>query len=283
MTRPLDPVIIAPLVRRALEEDMGLNGDVTTDSVIPADKKATVVMAAREEGRIAGLDLAESAFAMVDSTLALKRLKPEGSDVAQGDALLEISGNARSILKAERVALNFAGHLSGIATITRNMQRACGNHKARIAATRKTLPGLRSVQKYAVTVGGGLPHRMGLFDAILIKDNHIAMAGGIAPALAAAKKQAGHTLKIEIEVDTLKQLDEVMANGGADIIMLDNMTAADMTQAVAIVQGRALLEASGGVTIERVPEIAATGVDLISVGFITHSARNLDLGLDFKI
>lgn len=283
MTRPLDPVIIAPLVRRALEEDMGLNGDVTTDSVIPADKKATVVMAARKEGRIAGLDLAESAFAMVDSTLALKRLKPEGSDVAQGDALLEISGNARSILKAERVALNFAGHLSGIATITRNMQRACGNHKARIAATRKTLPGLRSVQKYAVTVGGGLPHRMGLFDAILIKDNHIAMAGGIAPALAAAKKQAGHTLKIEIEVDTLKQLDEVMANGGADIIMLDNMTAADMTQAVAIVQGRALLEASGGVTIERVPEIAATGVDLISVGFITHSARNLDLGLDFKI
>lgn len=282
MTLNLDPIIIEPLVRRALEEDLGLNGDITTDAVIPSDKKATVVMAARKEGRIAGLALAETAFAMVDPKLSLRRLKPEGSDSASGDELLEISGNARSILKAERVALNFVGHLSGIATVTRNMQRACGNHKARIAATRKTLPGLRAVEKYAVTVGGGLPHRMGLYDAILIKDNHIAMAGGIVPALQAAKERAGHTVKIEIEVDTLEQLDEALTQGIADIIMLDNMTLRDMAEAVRRTQGRALLEASGGVTLERVAQIAATGVDLISAGFITHSAPNLDIGLDFK-
>ncbi len=282
MHHNLDPIIVEPLVRQALAEDLGLAGDITTDNVIPADRKTTVVMAARKEGRIAGLDLAEAAFRLTDRTLDIKRLKPEGSDVNPGDELLEVRGNARAILKAERVALNFVGHMSGIATVTRDMQRACGNHKARIAATRKTTPGLRSVEKYAVTVGGGLPHRMGLFDAILIKDNHIAMAGGIAPALRAAKEKVGHTVKIEIEVDTLAQLDEVLAEGGADIVMLDNMSAKDMAEAVKRVQGRAILEASGGVTLARVPEIAATGVDLISVGFITHSAANLDVGLDFK-
>ena len=283
MTHRLDHIIVEPLVKMALAEDLGQAGDITTDSVIPPDTMATVILGARRQGRIAGLDLAEAAFAMIDSALSIRRLKPEGADVAPDCGILEISGKARSILKAERVALNFMGHMSGIATLTREMQRACGNHRARIAATRKTLPGLRAVEKYAVVVGGGLPHRMGLYDAILIKDNHIAMAGGIAPVLKAAQEKAGHTVKIEIEVDTLEQLNEILSAGGADIVMLDNMSLHDMARAVALVRGtNIVLEASGGVTLDRVPDIAATGVDLISSGFITHSAPNLDLGLDFK-
>jgi nicotinate-nucleotide pyrophosphorylase (carboxylating) len=192
-----------------------------------------------------------------------------------------VTGNARAILAAERVALNFVGRLSGIATLTAKMTTAAKPHKAKIAATRKTTPGLRAAEKYAVILGGGLPHRYGLDDAILIKDNHIAIAGGILPALRAAKKYAGHTVKVEIEVDNLEQLNDVIAEG-ADIVMLDNMSFDDMREAVRRVNGKMLIEASGGVTLERIPQIAATGVDLISSGAITHSVPNFDVGLDFK-
>jgi nicotinate-nucleotide pyrophosphorylase (carboxylating) len=278
---PLSPIIIEPLVRMALEEDLGRVGDITSDSVIAPDARARVVIATRENGVIAGLDVAETAFRLVDSSLTVRRLKPEGSDVKAGDEVLEIEGRARSILTAERVALNFVGRMSGIATLTQKMVRAIGNHKARICSTRKTTPGLRSLEKYAVRAGGGVNHRLGLDDAILIKDNHIAIAGGVIPALKRAKENIGHMVKIEIEVDTLEQLHEVLAEG-ADVIMLDNMSLEDMTEAVRLVNGRSIIEASGGVTLERIPKIAATGVDMISSGALTHSAPNFDVGLDFK-
>jgi len=278
---PLSPFIIEPLVRMALAEDLGRAGDITSDSTVPESARACVVIAAREEGRIAGLDIAEAAFRMVDANLKITRLIREGADVKKGDEVMKVEGRARSILTAERVALNFMGHMSGVATLTLKMVRAVGNHKAKIAATRKTLPGLRAVQKYAVMVGGGIPHRYGLDDAVLIKDNHIAMSGGVRNAIRNAKAHIGHTVKIEVEVDTLEQLADVL-DEGVDIVMLDNMTGEQMKQAVAMVGGRAVVEASGGVTLARIPEIAATGVDLISSGAITHSAPNFDVGLDYK-
>lgn len=281
MIHKLQDVLIEPLVRAALAEDLGRGGDITSNAVVPHDARARVVMGARKTGIICGLDLAEMAFRLIDHTLVIKRLKPEGSDVGKGDAVLEVVGNARSILAAERVALNFVGRMSGIATLTRQMQNAVGNHKAKIAATRKTTPNLRIIEKYAVVVGGGAPHRYGLDDAIMIKDNHIAMAGGITAALKRARESAGHTVKIEIEVDNLTQLDEVLQTG-ADIIMLDNMSTSDMETAVKRINGRSLVEASGNVTLERIAEIAATGVDMISSGALTHSAPNFDVGLDYR-
>ncbi len=278
---PLSPVLIEPLVRMALAEDLGRGGDITSASVIPPDTRARVVMMSRQEGVIAGLDLAETTFRLVDPSLTIKRLKPEGADVKPGDEVMEVEGAARSILTAERVALNFVGHLSGIATLTQKMVRAVGNHKARICDTRKTTPGLRALEKYAVRTGGGMNHRSGLDDAILIKDNHIAMAGGVTVALRRAKESAGHTVKVEIEVDTLDQLKEVLAEG-TDVVMLDNMSLEDMATAVKLVNNRAIIEASGGVTLERIPKIAATGVDMISSGALTHSAPNFDVGLDYK-
>lgn len=277
----LPDIIVEPLVRAALAEDLGQAGDITTLSTVPESARARVVIAARDEGRIAGLDFAETAFRLVDVTLIIKRLKPEGSDVKKGDEVMEVEGKARSILIAERVALNFMGRMSGIATLTLKMVRAVGNHKAQIAATRKTTPGLRAVEKYAVQVGGGIPHRYGLYDAVLIKDNHIAMAGGVRVAIRNAKAHIGHTVKIEVEVDTLDQLKDVM-DEGVDIVMLDNMTLEQMADAVKFVNGRAKVEASGGVTLDRIPHIAATGVDLISSGAITHSVPNFDVGLDYK-
>lgn len=278
---PLPAVLTEPLVRAALAEDLGRGGDITGNAVVLAETRARVVMAARKEGRICGLDLAEMAFRLVDHSLEITRLKIEGSDVKAGEGVMEVAGCARSILAAERVALNFVGRMSGIATLTRNMQAAVGNHKAKIAATRKTTPTLRAIEKYAVVAGGGAPHRYGLDDAMMIKDNHIAMAGGIVQALKRAKQAAGHTVKIEIEVDTLEQLEEVLSEG-ADIIMLDNMKTSDMEKAVKMIAGRALIEASGNVTLERIPEIAATGVDMISSGALTHSVPNFDVGLDYK-
>lgn len=278
---PLSPFIIEPLVRMALAEDLGRAGDITSDSTVPESARACVVIAAREEGRIAGVDIAEAAFRMVDPSLKITRLLREGADVKKGDEVMKVEGRARSILTAERVALNFMGHMSGVATLTLKMVRAVGNHKAKIAATRKTLPGLRAVQKYAVMIGGGIPHRYGLDDAVLIKDNHIAMSGGVRNAIRNAKAHIGHTVKIEVEVDTLAQLAEVLEEG-VDIVMLDNMTNAQMKEAVAMVAGRAVVEASGGVTLARIPEIAACGVDLISSGAVTHSAPNFDVGLDYK-
>ena len=272
--------IIAPLVAMALAEDLGRAGDITSAATIPADAVSTAVMASRRDGVICGLSLAVAAFLQVDPTLVIEQFAQDGDRVKKGDRVLRISGNARAILAGERVALNFVGRMSGIATATAQMVSAVGTAKARIAATRKTTPGLRSVEKYAVMCGGGTPHRYGLDDAILIKDNHIAMAGGIAAALEGAKNYAGHTVKIEIEVDTLAQLDEVLAVGGADIIMLDNMSDDQMRAAVEKVAGRALVEASGGVTLDRIAAIAATGVDLISIGALTHSVINFDVGLD---
>ena len=279
---PLSSVVIEPLVRMALAEDLGRAGDITSDSTVPESTRAVVVIAAREEGRIAGMDIAEAAFRMVDPTRVITRLIREGADVKKGDEVMKVEGRARSILTAERVALNFMGHMSGVATLTLKMVRAVGNHKAKIAATRKTLPGLRAVQKYAAMIGGGIPHRYGLDDAVLIKDNHIAMAGGVRAAIRGAKTHIGHTVKIEVEVDTLEQLAEVLEEG-VDIVMLDNMTPDQMKTAVDMVAGRAVVEASGGVTLARIPDIAAAGVDLISSGAITHSAPNFDVGLDYKM
>lgn len=281
VVRPhLPDMLITPLVAAALAEDLGRAGDITSAATIPATATSVAVMASRRDGVICGLALAVAAFRQVDPTLVVEQLAQDGDRVKKGDRVLRISGNARAILAGERVALNFVGRMSGIATATAQMVSAVGGAKARIAATRKTTPGLRSVEKYAVMCGGGTPHRYGLDDAILIKDNHIAMAGGIAAALEGAKTYAGHTVKIEIEVDTLAQLDEVLAIGGADIIMLDNMTDDQMRTAVEKVSGRALVEASGGVTLERIAAIAATGVDLISIGALTHSVINFDVGLD---
>ncbi|MDY0009424.1 MAG: carboxylating nicotinate-nucleotide diphosphorylase [Bdellovibrionales bacterium] len=279
---PLSSFVIEPLVRMALAEDLGRAGDITSDSTVPESARAVVVIAAREEGRIAGMDIAEAAFRMVDPSLIITRLIREGADVKKGDEVMKVEGRARSILMAERVALNFMGHMSGVATLTLKMVRAVGNHKAKIAATRKTLPGLRAVQKYAAMIGGGIPHRYGLDDAVLIKDNHIAMAGGVRAAIRGAKTHIGHTVKIEVEVDTLEQLAEVLEEG-VDIVMLDNMTPDQMKTAVDMVAGRAVVEASGGVTLARIPDIAAAGVDLISSGAITHSAPNFDVGLDYKM
>lgn len=276
----LPELLITPLVAAALAEDLGRGGDITSAATIPASATSVAVMASRRDGVICGLALAVSAFRQVDPTLVIEQLAQDGDVVKKGDRVLRISGNARAILAGERVALNFVGRMSGIATATAQMVAAAGATKARIAATRKTTPGLRSIEKYAVMCGGGTPHRYGLDDAILIKDNHIAMAGGIRAALEGARNYAGHTVKIEIEVDTLAQLDEVLAVGGADIIMLDNMSDDQMREAVAKVAGRALVEASGGVTLERIAAIAATGVDLISIGALTHSVINFDVGLD---
>ena len=281
VVRPhLPDMLITPLVAAALAEDLGRAGDITSAATIPATATSVAVMASRRDGVICGLALAVAAFRQIDPTLVVEQLAQDGDRVKKGDRVLRISGNARAILAGERVALNFVGRMSGIATATAQMVSAVGSAKARIAATRKTTPGLRSVEKYAVMCGGGTPHRYGLDDAILIKDNHIAMAGGIAAALEGAKNYAGHTVKIEIEVDTLAQLNEVLAIGGADIIMLDNMTDGQMRTAVEKVAGRALVEASGGVTLERIDAIAATGVDLISIGALTHSVINFDVGLD---
>jgi nicotinate-nucleotide pyrophosphorylase (carboxylating) len=278
-TRPPDRLLIEPLVRRALEEDLGRAGDITSDLTIPVATKAVAKLMARRPGTIAGLIAAEAAFRLVDPDIKFEVSTPDGSVVKSGALLATISGPARAILSTERVALNFAGHLSGVATATAALVAAVAGTKARIVCTRKTLPGLRILQKYAVRCGGGFNHRFGLDDAVLIKDNHIAAAGGIAPALARVRAGLGHLAKIEIEVDTLAQLEEALGQG-ADTILLDNMSVDELRAAVALTKGRAVLEASGNVTLATVRDIAETGVDCISSGAITHSAANLDIGLD---
>jgi nicotinate-nucleotide pyrophosphorylase (carboxylating) len=276
---PLPLLLIEPLVRAALLEDLGSSGDITTDSVVPAGTVARARLVARAGGTIAGLDLVRTAFRLVDPGLRLVFFAADGARVEPGTTLATLEGAARAILIGERVALNFLGHLSGIATATAACVHAAAGTRAEICCTRKTTPGLRGLQKYAVRAGGGSNHRFGLSDAVLIKDNHIAVAGGIAPAVERARAGAGHMVKIEVEIDRLDQLDEAL-RARADVIMLDNMSLADMRSAVEHVAGRALLEASGGITEARVAEIAATGVDLISIGWITHSAPNLDVALD---
>lgn len=277
---PLPRLMVEPIVRAALLEDLGRAGDVTTDACIPPQARFEAVIASRQPGVIAGIDAAVIAFELIDPTLKVTVERSDGTKVAPGDVVLRLEGAARAILTAERVALNIACRMSGVATATAGLVEIARQHgKAHIVCTRKTTPGLRALEKHAVRAGGGSNHRFGLDDAVLIKDNHIAVAGGVAPAIRAAKAHAGHLVKIEVEVDTLAQLGEAMAEG-VDAVLLDNMDPATLTQAVAIVGGRALTEASGRVSRETVGPIAASGVDLISVGWITHSAPILDLGLD---
>jgi nicotinate-nucleotide pyrophosphorylase (carboxylating) len=279
-TNPPHALLIEPLVRRALEEDLGRAGDITSDAIIPADQVARAVIAARESGVVCGLIAADLAFRLIDPTIRLTAQKPDGTVVAPRDAIASLEGPARAILTAERVALNFLGHLSGVATAAHQLVTRIEGTSARIICTRKTTPGLRLLEKYAVRCGGGLNHRFGLDDAVLVKDNHIAAAGGVGAVVEKLRGQVGPMVKIEIEVDTLEQLEEALALG-IDAILLDNMPPETMKRAVAMTRGRAKLEASGGVTLERVRAIAEAGVDYISSGAITHSARCLDVGLDF--
>jgi nicotinate-nucleotide pyrophosphorylase (carboxylating) len=278
----LNPLLIDPAVRTALEEDLGRAGDITTQATIPAGRQASAIMAARKPGTIAGLPLAACAFRLIDPSLRFELLVEDGTAVAAGTSVARVSGDARAILSAERVALNFVCRLSGTATLTARFAALVSHTQAKICCTRKTTPGLRAFEKYAVRCGGGMNHRFGLDDAVLIKDNHIAVAGSIAAALAAAKATVGHLVKIEIEVDTLDQLAEVI-EAGADVVLFDNMSPPQMREGVARIAGRMLTEASGGISLETAKAIAETGVDLMSVGALTHSAPILDLGLDIEI
>lgn len=278
----LSPILVEDAVRRALTEDLGRAGDITTQATIPDDVSATATLIARAPGVICGLDMARAAFRLIDPTISFECWSRDGARIKTGDALARIDGNARAILIAERVALNYVGRLSGVASLTANFVDRVAHTSARICDTRKTTPLLRAFEKYAVRCGGGANHRFGLDDAILIKDNHIAVAGGVVPALRAAKRYVGHLVKIEIEVDTLDQLQEVLAEG-ADVVLLDNMTLSTLREAVTLVNGSMICEASGGVSLESVAAIAETGVDLISVGALTHSAPVLDLALDIDI
>ncbi len=278
---PLPRIIVEPLVRNALLEDLGLAGDITSAAVIPAGHRSVVVMAAREPGVIAGLDAAELAFQLVDPTIVMRRQVQDGAAVAPGDIIATIEGPSRGLLTAERTALNFLGHLSGIASVTATIAAAISGTRASVACTRKTTPGLRALEKYAVRAGGGMNHRFALYDAVLIKDNHIAVAGGVRDAIRSAKAGVGHLVKIEVEVDTLLQLREAMEEG-VDAVLLDNMPPEQLREAVQIVAGRAITEASGRITPQTAAAIATTGIDLISVGWLTHSAPVLDIGLDFQ-
>ena len=274
----LAPFLIEPVVRAALAEDLGRAGDVTA-ALIPAGARLACVFAPRREGRIAGLDCARLAFALLDPSARFEAMAADGADAAVGAPIARIEGDARAILSAERTALNLLGRLCGVATLTRAYVRAVEGTGARITDTRKTTPGLRALEKYAVRCGGGINHRFGLDDAILIKDNHVAACGGVAEALRRAREVAGHLTPIEVEVDSLAQLDEALAFA-PDVVMLDNFSLADLRTAVAVTAGRLRLEASGGVSLETVRAIAETGVDVISVGALTHSAPVLDIGLD---
>ncbi len=281
-TYALPTLLIDDAVRQALAEDLGRAGDITTEATIPDNATATATLVARAAGVICGLDIARAAFRQIDPTIGFESWETDGARVEKGAALARIDGSARAILIAERVALNYLGRLSGVASLTAQYVERVAHTKARICDTRKTTPLLRAFEKYAVRCGGGANHRFGLDDAVLIKDNHIAVAGGVVPALRAAKRYAGHLVKIEIEVDTLDQLRDVLAEG-ADVVLLDNMPPLTLRKAVTLVKGAMICEASGGVSLETVGAIAETGVDLISVGALTHSAPVLDVALDIEI
>ncbi len=278
----LPQIVIDDLVRRTLFEDLGHGHDSTTQALIPANTNGTLVMRAREAGILAGKDIAAAAFRLFDPSLTVTSHLEDSQALKPEDAILTVEGSAASILSAERTALNFMTHLSGVATQTARYVEATSGTKASITCTRKTLPGLRAVQKYAVRTGGGKNHRFGLDDGILIKDNHIALAGGIGPAIERAHKNAGHMVKIEIEVDTLEQLESALGHD-IDAVMLDNMGHNNLHQAVSLIDGRVLAEASGGVNLDTVRGIAESGVDIISVGALTHSVTALDIGLDISI
>ena len=279
----VSPLEIEDAVTRALAEDLGRAGDVTSIATVPEDTRAHAVMAARKPGVVAGLPLVEAAFRRLSPDIAIEPYSRDGTAISAGAKLMTIAGNARAILAAERTALNFIGHLSGIATATAAFVQKIAHTKARIICTRKTAPGLRALEKYAVRCGGGFNHRFGLDDAVLIKDNHIAVAGGIRAVLTRAKAAIGHLVKIEIEVDSLDQLKEVLDTGLADVVLIDNFDLDAMRQAVAMVAGRLVIEASGGITLASAASIAETGVDYLSSGSLTHSVQNLDIGLDIAM
>ena len=282
MIRPTPPypLVYEPLLRLALAEDLGRAGDITTEATIPAGAVASARLVARSGGSIAGLPMAERVFALLDPAVRFESRVSDGDVVEAKTTLARISGPARAILTGERTALNLLGHLSGVATATRALVRAVAGTHAAIVCTRKTTPGLRALEKYAVRCGGGANHRFGLDDAVLIKDNHLVGAGGVAPAIERARAAVGHLVKIECEVQTVAQLEEAIA-ARADVILLDNMTPGELTDAVQRIRGRAISEASGGITLGTVRAVAESGVNLISVGWITHSAPTLDVALDF--
>ncbi|WP_374472627.1 carboxylating nicotinate-nucleotide diphosphorylase [Phenylobacterium sp.] len=279
MIEPLPDLLIAPVVRGALAEDLGRAGDVTAQACIPAEARLSAVFATRKPGVAAGLACARLAVAELDPGATFEALAADGDAVAAGAELARVEANARALLSAERTGLNLLGRLSGIATLTRAYVDAVAGTKARIVDTRKTTPGLRALEKYAVRCGGGVNHRFGLDDAILIKDNHVAACGSVGEAVRRAKAFAGHLMKVEVEVDTLAQLDEALPHA-PDVVMLDNFSLDDLREAVRRVDGRVVLEASGGVNLQTVRAIAETGVDVISVGALTHSVSVLDIGLD---
>ncbi|WP_444453622.1 carboxylating nicotinate-nucleotide diphosphorylase [Rhodobacter capsulatus] len=278
---PLPDFLLEPVIRAALMEDLSPMGDVTTRAVVPAATRYEARVNAREEGVVSGMQVATLAFRLVDPTLVVTTHVADGHPCGKGQCLMTISGSAASILMGERVALNFAGRMTGIASLTASFVAQTRGTKTRITCTRKTTPGLRLIEKTAVAHGGGSNHRFGLSDAILIKDNHIAAAGGIRAVLEAAKAARSHMMRVELEVDSLDQLDQALSIGGADVILLDNMDTPTLREAVALTHGRVVLEASGNMRMERIAEVAATGVDYISSGALTHSARTFDLGLDF--
>ena len=279
----ISPLQVDEAVTRALAEDLGRAGDVTSIATVPEAAQGRAILVARTGGTIAGLPLVDLTFRRLSPGLEIIASARDGETVKAGARLMTIAGPARAILGAERTALNFLGHLSGIATATAEFVRRVAHTRARIICTRKTTPGLRALEKYAIRCGGGFNHRFGLDDAILIKDNHIAVAGGIRAVLERAKANAGHLVKVEIEVDSLDQLREVIEVGLADVVLIDNFNLADMKAAVELVAGRLVLEASGGITLESIAAIAATGVDYISSGALTHSVINLDVGLDIEM
>ena len=277
----LDKVLLKPLVEAALTEDLGRRGDVTSQATIPADMQAQLQIKARQAGVICGMDLARLSFSLIDAQIEFITQVVDGEMVDADTVLAIVRGNARHLLTAERTALNFMTHLSGIATATRQIVDSVADYPAQITCTRKTIPGLRTVQKYAVRCGGGRNHRLGLDDAILIKDNHIAIAGDIKTAIKQAQEFAGHLIPIEVEVDTLEQLEQAL-DAGVSLVLLDNMSPDTLTQAVAMCNGRAKTEASGGITPKTVQAVAETGVDFIAMGYLTHSTTALDIGLDFS-
>ena len=279
----LSPLEIEAAVMRALAEDLGRAGDVTSTATIPEGTRARAALVARAAGVISGLPLVVEALRKLDSAVKIAPHARAGAAVGPKTVLMDIEGDARAVLSAERVALNHIGHLSGVASATAELAQRIAHTRARVICTRKTTPGLRALEKYAVRCGGGFNHRFGLDDAILIKDNHIAVAGGIRAVLARAKAVAGHLVKIEIEVDSLEQLGEVLEAGGADVVLLDNMDTKTLRKAVAMVSGRLVTEASGGITLATAAAIAETGVDYLSSGAITHSAPNLDVALDIEM
>ncbi|HXF89905.1 MAG TPA: carboxylating nicotinate-nucleotide diphosphorylase [Xanthobacteraceae bacterium] len=279
----LSPLEIEAAVSRALAEDLGRAGDISSIATIPENAKAKASVVARKAGTIAGLPIAAACFTKLSPTMTIRGRARDGDRVAAGATLMTIAGNARAILAAERTALNFLGHLSGVATATAAFVRRIGKRKTRICCTRKTTPGLRALEKYAVRCGGGFNHRFGLDDAMLIKDNHIAVAGSIRAVLERARAKAGHLVKIEIEVDSLDQLEEVLKTGLADAVLLDNFALPALRRAVKMAAGRVILEASGGITLDTIAAVAATGVDYASSGALTHSAPSLDIGLDIDM